>query len=249
MLEILRHPTKLSQEHTLFMKNFLLLSLLFTLSAFSQDKAPAVFADYLVPNVAVKGEIVAVVPPQEIEQYIAKVDEIRKVDPAWFEEYSKKAKPGIPLPYDEKLGLTKAEYEEYLKLWDQREMKVLPQGELIVRLEKAGEKWRIRVTGQGSEITTMFYDPKADIYTTTSGELARIDDIKADKRSILGEWTGKEWKMELNDGFGITKENLAVGKLTDGSYGLLVYRIQEVSETGRRLFDKSMVIRFAVKRP
>ncbi|MGJ8725447.1 MAG: hypothetical protein ACSHYB_12890 [Roseibacillus sp.] len=231
------------------MKTFLLLSLLFTLSTSAQEKAPAVFADYLVPDVAVKGEIVAVVPPEEIEKYIAKVDEVRKTDPEWFEEYSKNAKPGIPLPYDEKLGLSKTEYEEYLKLWDKREMKPLPQGELIVRLEKAGERWRIRVTGQGSDITTMFYDPKADTYTTTSGTLNRIEDIKADKRSILGEWTGKEWKMEANDGFGITKENLAIGKLSDGSYGLLVYRIQEVSEKGRRLFDKSMVIRFAVKRP
>ena len=54
--------------------------------------------------------------------------------------------------------------------------------------------------------------------------------------------------MEMNDDFGITKENLAIGKLTDGSYGLLVYRIQEVSSTGTRLFDKSIVIRFAIKR-
>ena len=249
MLEILSQPTKLLAEDILFMKILILLSLLFTLGASGQEKAPEVFAGYLVPDVAVKGEIVAVVPPEEIEKYIDKVDVVRKEDPEWFAEYSKNAKPGVPLPFDDKLGLSKAEYEEYLKLWDQREMKPLPQGELIVRLEKAGERWRIRVTGQGSDITTMFYDPKDDTYTTTSGTLKRIDDISADKRSILGEWVGKEWKMELNDGFGITKENLAIGKLTDGSYGLLVYRIQEVSETGRRLFDKSMVIRFAVKRP
>lgn len=218
-------------------------------SLLAQDKAPAVFADYLQPNVAVKGEVVAVVPPDEIQAYIDKVDEVRKSDPGWFEEYSKNAKPGVPLPYHEKLGLSKAEYEEYLKLWDQRKMEALPQGELVVRLEPASDnRWRIRVSGPGSDITTMFYNPKDDTYTSTSGVMKRIEDIKADKRSILGEWTGKEWKMELNDGFGITKENLAIGKLTDGSYGLLVYRIQEVSSTGTRLFDKSMVIRFAIKR-
>lgn len=214
----------------------------------AQDKAPAVFADYFTPNAAVKGEVVDVIPPEEIEKYIAKVDKVRVSDPEWFENYSKKALPGIPLPYHEKLGLTKAEYEEYLKLWDQRKMVPRPRGELIVRLEKVGEKWRIRATGPASDLTTMLYDSKDDTYTTTSGVLKRIDDIDADKRSILGAWTGKEWKMEANDGFGITKENLAVGKLDDGSYGLIVYRIQEVTETGRKLFDKSMVIRFAVKR-
>lgn len=227
----------------------IIVSLCLASLALGQEQAPAVFADYLTPNVAVKGEIVAVVPPEEIEEYIAKVDKVRVSDPEWFVEYSKKALPGIPLPYHEKLGLSEAEYEEYLKLWDKREMKVLPQGELIVRLEKKGDKWRIRATGQASDLTTMFYDPKADTFTTTSGVLKRIEDIDADKRSILGAWTGKEWKMEIDDGFGITKENLAVGKLSDGSYGLLVYRIQEVSDSGRKLFDKSLVIRFAVKRP
>ena len=105
----------------------------------------------------------------------------------------------------------------------------------------------IRVTGQGSEITTIRYDEKADTFTSVSGTLNRIDDIKADKKSVLGAWTGKEWKMELEDGFGTTKENLAIGKITNENFGLLVYRLQEVSSSGRRLFDKSMVIRFAIK--
>ncbi len=224
------------------------LLLLLTPFSFAQENAPSIFTDYLTPNQPVKGEIVAVVPPEEIEQYIHKVEKIRVSDPDWFEEYSKNAKPGIPLPFHEKLGLTKTEYEEYLELWDQREMKPLPQGEIIVRLEQKGEKWRIRATGNASDLTTMFYDPSSDTFTTTSGTLKRIADINADKRSILGAWSGKEWKMELDDGFGITKENLAIGKLTDNSYGLIVYRIQEVSDTGRKLFDKSMVIRFAIKR-
>lgn len=238
-----------SHQQLILMK---ILPLLFTLgfmvTAYSQDKAPAVFADYLKPGVAVKGEIVVIVPPDEIQKYIDKVDEVRKKDPEWFQEYSKKAKPGVPLPFHEKLGLSKDEYKEYLKLWDQRKMEPVPRGELIVRLEEADGRWRIRATGEASDLTTMFYDPKADTFTTTSGTLKRIEDINADKQSILGAWTGKEWKMEADDGFGITKENLAVGKLADGSYGLIVYRIQEVSDAGRKLFDKSMVLRFAIKR-
>ena len=127
-------------------------------------------------------------------------------------------------------------------------MEPIPQGELIVRLEKTNKGlWMIRVTGQGSEITTIRYDEKADTFTSVSGTLNRIDDIKADKKSVLGAWTGKEWKMELEDGFGTTKENLAIGKITNENFGLLVYRLQEVSSSGRRLFDKSMVIRFAIK--
>lgn len=198
---------------------------------------------------AVKGNIVVVVPPEEIQKYIETVEASAKKDPEWFSEYSKNAKPGIPLPYNDKLGLSEKEYADYLKLWDARAMEPVPQGELIVRLEKSDSgHWMIRVTGQGSELTTMRYDEKADTFTSVSGTLERIDDIKADKLSILGAWTGKEWKMQLEDGFGSTKENLAIGKLSDNSYGLLVYRLQEASSSGRRLFDKSMVIRFALQK-
>lgn len=219
------------------------------LPTLAEDKVPAVFAGFLTPDVAVKGEVVVIIPPDEIQKYIDTVEASAKADPVWFEEYSKDSKPGIPLPFHDKLGLSKDEYADYLKLWDAREMEPVPQGELIVRLEKTDKgDWMVRVTGKGSDITTMRYDEEKDTFTSINGTLARIEDIKADKRSILGEWVGKEWKLEQDDGFGITKENLAVGKLTDGSYGLLVYRLQEVSTSGRRLFEKSMVIRFAVKR-
>ena len=221
------------------------------LLASAETQAPAVFADYLTPNVAVKGEIVVIVPPEEINKYLDKVEAKQKTDPKWFLEYSKASTPGLPLPFHEKLGLTKAEYDDYIKLWNKRELKAVPQGELIVRLEEASEgKWRIRVTGQASEITTMSYDAKSDSITTTSGKLERIKDINADKSTGLGAWTGKEWKLEGDDGFGITKENFAIGKLTDGTGGLIVYRLQEVSSSGTTLlYDRRLVIRFAMKRP
>lgn len=225
------------------------LLLCLTLPLFAQTKAPKAFEGYLTPDEAVKGDVVVVVPPDEIQVYIEKVQETAKKDPEWFATYSKDAKPGIPLPFDEKLGITKAEYEDYLKLWSERKMQPVPQGELILRLEDKGDNlWMIRATGRGADITALRYNAEKDIFISTSGELTRIADVDAEPQSILGAWKGKEWKMEKEDSFGITKENIAIGKLADGSFGLLVYRIQEVSTSGTPLFDRSMVIRFAVKR-
>lgn len=225
------------------------LLLCLTLPVLAQTKAPQVFADYLTPDVAVKGEVIVVVPPDDIQPYLDKVKAAAEKDPEWFKTYSKDAKPGVPLPFDEKLGITKAEYQDYLALWDKREMKPVPQGELILRLEDKGDDmWIIRVSGLGSDITALRYNAKEDIIVSTSGNLTRIANVDADPQSILGGWKGREWKMEKEDDFGITKENFAIGKLNDGSYGLLVYRLQEVSPAGALLFDKSRVIRFAVKR-
>ena len=76
--------------------------------------------------------------------------------------------------------------------------------------------------------------------------MKRLDEIKVDKDSILGEWTGSEWKFEEETTLGKTKENLAIGRYVDNKYGLIVYRVQEISSEGTRLLDKSMVIRFAI---
>jgi len=211
--------------------------------ATAESKMPEVFAGYLEMEKTVSGEVGAISPPEEINKYIAKVQAAAKADPEWHAEYSKEAKPGIPLPWHEKLGLTKEEYEEYMKLWDQRQFKPLQQ--VLIRLEepRPGE-WMIRVSSVGMSISLLRYNPETGNFKSPNGELKRIEDIDAEERSILGAWTGKEWRYENESEFISTKENLALGKYKDGKHCLLIYRLQE-STSGRRLADKSLVIRFA----
>ncbi len=200
-------------------------------------------ADFLTAKKTVKGDIVTVVPPEEIHNYLKKVDEASRKDPAWFEEHSKKARPGVPLPYDPKLGLSEAEYAEYLKLWDSR--KFVSQAKVTIMLNDLGEDvWQLSVSGPGMPIRLLRYNAKDDAWKSSNGALKRIKDINADERSILGGWRGKEWKMEKEDTFVKAKENIAIGRDTKGKYGLIVYRYQEVDGAGRRVFDESMVIRF-----
>ncbi|NNC87362.1 MAG: hypothetical protein HKN82_02750 [Akkermansiaceae bacterium] len=208
---------------------------------------PAVLGKYLKPDVMTKGEVVVVVPPREIGEYVAKVEENARKNPEWFREYSKTARPGIPLPYHENLGLSKDDYAQYLKLWSQRETRVLPNGNVVIRLEepKTGE-WMVRVSGRGSPISLLRYIAEKDIMQSPNGAMKRIEEIDADPKSILGSWKGHEWKFEEESSLGKTKENFAIGKTSDGKRGIIVYRLQEVSSTGRRLYDKSLVIRFAL---
>jgi hypothetical protein len=64
--------------------------------------------------------------------------------------------------------------------------------------------------------------------------------------SILGGWTGKEWKFEEETSLSKLKENFAIGKTSDGKYNLLVYRAQELTSSGKRLLDKSLVVRIPI---
>ena len=208
---------------------------------------PTVFKQYLLPDTLTKGEVIVVLPPREIQKYIAKVEAAAENNEEWFREYSKNAKPGVPLPFHENLGLTKEEYAAYLEMWNQREQKPITNGKVAIRLEqpKPGE-WMVRVTGEGSPISLLRYDETKDAMKSPNGSMTRIADIAADPMSILGAWSGQEWKFEETTSLGKTKENFAIGKLADGKTGLLVYRLQEVSSTGRLLYDKSLVVRFGL---
>ncbi len=215
----------------------------------SAQKAPSVLGAYLKPDAMVKGQVVVVVPPKEIGVYVDKVEDAAKKDTKWFKSYSKNAKPGVPLPYHEKLGLTKKEYDTYIKLWEERKVTPLPEGDVVIRLEKTKRgDWMIRVTGKGSPISLLKYRAKDDTVKSLNGLLTRLKDIDADPASILGKWAGHEWKFEQEDGLGKTKENFAIGKLAGSSLGLLVYRLQSTSPAGRLIFDRSLVIRFPLAR-
>lgn len=211
-------------------------------SAFAAD-TPKVIGDYLTPNVVIKGEIVVVVPPPELDKYIAKVEAAARKDPEWFREHAKTGKPGVPLPFDERLGLTKEEYDEYLKFWGKREFKGIEAVPIRVTSGSDG-RWNINIGGSAQAISTLKFDPKTDIFRSPNGELKRIEDVSADANSTLGAWTGHEWKFEEKTGLGTTKENFAIGKTGDKKFGLVVYRLQEISDQGTRLIDRGVVVRF-----
>ena len=222
--------------------SFLMLS---PMSVFGQAKAPKIFADILSANKLYEGQRVVVTPPDEIQKYIDKVKAGAKNDPVWYEDYSKNAKPGVPLPFHKNLNLSSEEYQEYLALWGKREFKVLEK--VGVMLEQWRGKWIFRLSGTGAMISLLRYDEKEDAFRSINGVMKRIENIDAAAETILGEWKGVEWRFEEETPLGKTKENLALGKSGDGKFGFLVYRLQDITANNTVLEDVSMVIRFSLK--
>jgi hypothetical protein len=240
-------PLEFLQAHRQFlqasMKFHAPLAAFSLVASLSAAEVPKIFAGLFEQDIPVKGQIGVVMPPPEIDKYIAKVEVAARNDVKWFREFSATAKPGAPLPYDEKLGLTKVEYDDYLALWAKREFK--PSEEVILLLRvSAGDAWSLTATGGASTFSTLRYSAKDDSFRSPNGPMKRLDDIKADSGTILGEWTGFEWKFEEETSLGKTKENFALGRLADKRFGIVVYRAQEFSSEGTRLLDKSVVVRF-----
>ncbi|TAE77112.1 MAG: hypothetical protein EAZ65_00580 [Verrucomicrobia bacterium] len=225
------------------MKPLFLPLIAFFLNAASAAEAPKLLADYLKPDVLIKGEIVVVVPPPELDKYIAKVEEAARKNPEWFREHAKSSKPGVPLPFDERLGLSREEYDDYLGFWRKRDFKGIEAVPIRLGSGKDGH-WNINIGGSAQAVSILRYDPKEDAFASPNGSLKRIEDVSADANSTLGAWTGHEWKFEEKTGLGTTKENIAIGKTGDKKFGLIVYRLQEVSDQGTRLVDRGLVVRF-----
>lgn len=220
-------------------------SLCLTAPTLLADEVPEVFKGLFEKDVPIRAHIGMVVPPAEIDKHVAKVEAAARQDPEWFQEYSTASSPGTPLPFHEKLGLTRPEYDDYIALWRKREFRPIEEVMLLLR-KSTGDNWSIIATGEAGAISTLRYQSESDTFRSPNGELARIEDIKAEADSILGEWGGPEWRFEEETGLGQTKENFALGRFADGKNGLVVYRVQEVSTEGTRLMDRSLVIRFAL---
>lgn len=215
----------------------------FVISA-AYAQVPKPFAGLFEKDVPVRGQIGVPMPPPEINKYIAKVEAAAEKDMKWFREYSSQAKNNAPLPYHEKLGLTKEEYDEYLKLWSKREFKPMADDVMLLLRQKGPESWALTSTGAAAPISIISYSVKDDTFQSANGKLVRGDEIKTDADSILGAWSGSEWKFEEETSLGKTRENIAFGKFADNKYGVVVYRFTEVSSEGTKLADKSLVIRF-----
>lgn len=226
-----------------FMKILAILAAIASFGIAHSAEVPEVFAGFFKPNTPLKAQMGLVLPPQEINKYIAKVEIAARKEPKWFREYSAASAPGTPLPYDERLGLTKEEYDEYLKLWAKRKFKGIEEIVLLLR-EGPDDVWTLSATGKASTLTTLRYFAKDDSFRSPNGALKRIADIKADPKGMLGAWSGQEWKFEEETGLGKTKENIAFGRYEDAPFGIIIYRAQELSSEGSRLLDKSMMIRF-----
>lgn len=220
-----------------------ILCLLLSLRAVAE--VPPVFKGILEEGIPVRANVGFVVPPPEIEKFIGKVEAAAKKDPQWFREYTEASEPGTPLPFHDKLGLTKEEYEEYLALWAKRDFK--SSAEVVLMLRKSfGDTWTLTATADASVISTLRYDPAEDHFRSPNGTLKRLEDISADPSSILGDWSGREWRLEEDTGLGKIKENMAIGTYDDKPFGLIIYRIQELSSEGSRLLDQSLCLRFAL---
>jgi len=236
--------------HLLRQPLLILCSLSISALTASAGNPPEQLGAYLEKDKVVRGEVVQLDVPVEFRKFEIVLLKAREKDPKWFEEHMKKSGKSSTIPaYDAKLGITKEEYDKYLKVWDQRKYKKVEGGDVTLRLmEDSDKNWIINVSGKGVPISLIKYKPAEDVFKSSNGVMKRIEDIDSPADSIYRAWKGHEWRFFSETPLLKIKENLAIGRTADTKYGILIYSLQEVTAGGTPLADRLMIIRFVPKK-
>lgn len=224
----------------LFICSLLLAS---SLSGLAADVAPEALSGVLAKDKAVKVQAVTVVHDKGLAEAMAVFDQAAQKNPEVAKEVSAKLRDGYPLPYEPKLGVSKQDYDKYMALWEKRRVEPVAEGLLRLEQNKNGS-WRFRGAGVAEALSLLEYDAAKDEWTTSNGVLKRIKDIDQGKEAILGEWKGREWSFEDKGSLGTTKENVAIGKTSNGKHAYVIWRLIDISPEGRLVADNGVILRF-----
>lgn len=163
---------------------------------------------------------------------------IRK-NPEWFLDFVRdRAEPGQPLPYHEKMGLSREEYNEFLALTKQKSfVKSGTTALTITRLPDGS----LAIDGGKNlpELTGIEFDFQKNQVRTAYGIADQRDDGDAEN-AMLGDWNGAQWKFNRQEESGresaaTTSITVILGQLQATGRGILVYDVQVAGSQRKRI--------------
>lgn len=213
--------------------------------AFSAD--PVKLADEYIPekNYA-QGSLVRVQLDESLTPHMQKIDAAAaKLTKEVQDEIRKTIKPGYPVPFDERLGLNKNEYDAYIESWNKKE--VVDIAKVVLRFVPTADKGVYKVASSTETgplpLSTLQYDQNKGVWISPNGVLERKNDVDYSELNNLGAWKGYEWMLEKKTSYSHMVENVLVGKTTDGSYVYVIYNFLEVTSAGEVVDNKTIVVR------
>ncbi len=142
----------------------------------------------------------------------------------WFKHYVTSNKAGEPLPYNAKMGVTQAQYEQLLHM--KADLVEKAPIEITVRRGADGSV-AFASTDPGAEAlrgTTFPADEK--VPETPFGKLTVFNEIhQTDANAPFGVWNGVEWARVAEDGSDQPSVKVAFGKRDPSGEGVFYYQV------------------------
>jgi hypothetical protein len=152
----------------------------------------------LLPPVECKVDIMDVVFPKRCQELAGKMQLAVAINKEWYLNYIKEnANRAGPLPYDERMGLTKDEYAEFFSLAEKREMQKIGSTELRVTTNTGIFEFH----GGKSlpDLDGVKIDFKNLAITTPFAVITNPKPNTSETGGVIGPFSGYEWKFEEAD--------------------------------------------------
>lgn len=233
------------------MKKTLLAALLCIPATLFAADVPAQIEGYLPVDRFVKGANVKIAPSDKLPEVIKPLQEaLAKANKELIADIQKKAKPDEPIPFDERLKVSKADYDKYIAAWNER--KFVPVEDVGARLDVDDQGlWKISAisvaNGAPLPLSCLKYDSKKDVWVSPNGELTRKDNISLGKLNLMGELSGSQWVFEDKSSLGTVVEKFVMAKDAKTKDIFLIYQLVEADANDRMTFQNMYVIRIDAK--
>ena len=192
---------------------------------------PPLSVSALLPPDGVMFDVMEPSFPKRLEELAVILQGALAKDQAWAQSFISKAKPGEPLPYDTKLGLTKSEYEEFLTL--SRSAGLAKVASSTLRVERNGDLAVLLFGTRLQGMERIEIDLARDSVSTPAGVLANRQGIRASSdQAATGPWDGVQWTANAS-GEDSTRPSvsLALGRLQMTGRGILYYRVRPAASS------------------
>jgi hypothetical protein len=172
---------------------------------------------YLPKSGVINGQVMELGATAEHARVAGKMQRAIQEDAAWLKSYVAKAKPGEPLPYHARLGVTKAEYDTLLHA----KMSLIDRGSVSIKLTaNAQGALEFAADGLAGGLNGVTLSPERKSAQTPYGNLTVTSEISQDDaESATGRWKGAQWKKESAPAV-----TLALGRRQSGD-GILYYNV------------------------
>lgn len=191
-----------------------------------------------------------VYPPRAAELF-KKMQASLARNPEWLSAAVKANKPGEPLPYDERLGLTPEEYQEFLALNRQGTLKEILVHD--VRVIRNADNTVSLDAGDGLlPLRALKFDLARNIISTPYGDLDTprpVDHSAKGAGDVFGPYTGLFLGMEGGDEKSSVEKpsgrtlSITLGRLADSGKRFIYYNVA-VMENGRRTTGIDMILEY-----
>lgn len=141
--------------------------------------------------------------PARTQELMQKFQAAAQKNPEWFLEAQQKVQEtGKPLPYDERIGMTEEEYEEFMGLMQNNNgMEMVKSSTETVTISHLDNRITFHGTGKLEVLDDLVIDLTSFSASIGAYNLADVDTVNVtdEHNGLRSRWKGYEWRFETSN--------------------------------------------------